>query len=284
MRYAQSTEFLKETTEKVQSFLCQVFSCRRFVVDSVLSFKVVFFWWFQLFLACTSLSFESVRFVRKLGPVRWKLSCFRQELLSESLLQTSGGSFSSWLIARITGEHQSCCCQVLLIWKILMESLWRAKISDDVSLVAFQLLSHSSPDICRKSLSDGSLWRRVISRFCSLIRCLACRGRNHIISSRFCLSKHVWRTSSSLVEVCTSDQRKDGSCHSRGWIVVECRRQHVHQNLRHQINSSTFKVSLLGSRTSYQVEITALNSSRVRQQLIQQHDKSSRLPLQVTEF
>ena len=49
---------------------------------------------FQLSLACTSLSFESLRFVRKLGPVRWKLSLSCQELLSESLLSDFWWAFS----------------------------------------------------------------------------------------------------------------------------------------------------------------------------------------------
>ena len=46
--------------------------------------RLCFSGFFHLFLACTSLSFESLRFVRKLGPVRWKLFLFRQELPSES--------------------------------------------------------------------------------------------------------------------------------------------------------------------------------------------------------
>ncbi len=179
----------------------------------------VFLVFSALSLACTSLSFESLRFVRKLGPIRWKLSRFCQDLLSESFLSDFWWSSCLWLIARITGEHQSCRHQLSSMSKDSNRKSLARKI---FGWCVFNRVSccHIAP---RKFV--GSPFQTVSYEDRSSVVFAFSSDVGHVeegtISPRVTprQSKHVWRASSEFIEICISGQRKDGSSHSRGWML-----------------------------------------------------------------
>ncbi len=122
MRSVQSTEF-----PKFKVFDVKFSGVAESLSISCCLLKLCFSRFFAASVACTSLSFESLLLVRKLGSAGLKLFLFRRKLLSVSfsrcILFIPGRRFPHWQSRETSGESSVAVINCRLCRKILTSTV-----------------------------------------------------------------------------------------------------------------------------------------------------------------